>query len=279
MHRITASIPPAQIHTGSAIVGLEYQPANQLTGPRVTIHCSSNRSYHGFSHVVFATQANHGIPLLKSYLDTLPTPTSPKNPSDLEKQRSLLGAQIQCLTNFKYVRTVVVNHTDSSLLPSCARDRRDLNLIMASPGLKATENQDSGICVHPSYAMATHVLPKVSGIYQTTNPIIPPSKDSILSVARLERAIVTPESKVALSGLWRETKETGWRWGCAGQDNGLLGPLQGAGVLGAAVDEPNRVPGIWLCGSFVHCGIPLLEGCVVSATNVVEQGIWKCEGI
>ena len=131
--------------------------------------------------------------------------------------------------------------------------------------------------------MATHVLPKASGVYQTTNPIISPAKDSILSVARLERAIVTPESKVALGMLWSENqKRGGWKWGCAGQDRGVLGVLQGAGALSADsadAGERDKVPGIWLCGSFVHCGIPLLEGCVVSATNVVEQGIWKCEGI
>ena len=28
-----------------------------------------------------------------------------------------------------------------------------------------------------------------------------------------------------------------------------------------------------------HSGIPLLEGCVVSARNVVEQGVLKSEGI
>ena len=68
-----------------------------------------------------------------------------------------------------------------------------------------------------------------------------------------------------------------WSWGCAGQGGGLLEPLQGAGRLEDTAAD--CVPGIWFCGSYAYCGIPLLEGCVVSARNVVEQGIWVSEGI
>jgi hypothetical protein len=34
--------------------------------------------------------------------------------------------------------------------------------------------------------------------------------------------------------------------------------------------EEAEGPGIWVCGSYAYPGIPLLEGCVVSAKNVVE---------
>lgn len=200
----------------------------------------------------------------------------------MEEHRLLVQAQIQCLSNFKYCRTIVVNHTDSSLLPSSTQDRRDLNLIMASSSALKTlprpADDWSALTVQPSYAMATHVLPRVTGVYQTTNPIVPPRADAVLSVARLERALVTRGSKRALRELWTDGGEgRAWRWGCEGQRGGRLGPLQGAGILGA--DKESRTPGLWLCGSYASCGIPLLEGCVVSATNVVEQGIWACEGI
>lgn len=135
-----------------------------------------------------------------------------------------------------------------------------------------------------------------------------------MSVARLERPIIDVKSKRALRGLWKERlqddslvtindegeefdeedKTFGWRWGTSGSDGGALGCLQGAGkVLPLPPDSEDTerekdgverkviqdVPGIWICGSYAHAGIPLLEGCVVSARNVVEQGIWVCEGV
>lgn len=38
-------------------------------------------------------------------------------------------------------------------------------------------------------------------------------------------------------------------------------------------------PGVWLCGSYAHPGIPLLEACVNSALNVVENGVFAVEGV
>ncbi|KIP05790.1 hypothetical protein PHLGIDRAFT_128687 [Phlebiopsis gigantea 11061_1 CR5-6] len=278
VHRITALLHPSQIHTSSAITGLEYHSATEHSIPTVSVHCGAEKSYHGFSHVIFATQANHSIPLLQSYLDTLPDP-HPKNPLYLEEQRTAVSAQIDCLQTFKYVHAIVINHTDPSLLPSAAQDRRDLNLIVAAPDAPRPA-KPAAHCVDASYAMATHVLPRLAGVYQTTNPIVPPAPAAVISVAHMQRAVVTPASKAALRGLWRERARTaGWRWGCAGADSGVLGELQGVGARSAEENEKNRVPGIWFCGSYAHCGIPLLEGCVVSATNVVDQGIRRCEGI
>jgi microfibrillar-associated protein 1 len=122
--------------------------------------------------------------------------------------------------------------------------------------------------------MATHVLSPpphypshLPAVYQTTNPILAPSEDSILSVARLERAVLTVEAKDALSGLYRPTDRKWWQ--CVVQSASGLGPLQGAGKL-SLIAEETKGPGIWFCGSYAYPGIPLLEGCVVSAKNVVE---------
>jgi microfibrillar-associated protein 1 len=106
-------------------------------------------------------------------------------------------------------------------------------------------------------------------LYQTTNPIIAPKEETILSVARLERAVLTVEAKEALKGLCRERDKRWWQF--AEQAGSVLGPLQGG--------ERGKGPGIWICGSFACGGIPLLEGCVVSARNIVEQGVWKNEGL
>lgn len=274
--RISANISEENVHLSSAIASLEYHPATTGAGASIDIHCATNQSYSGFSHVIFATQANQAIPLLKTYLSSLARPVESKGARRLEHHRSQVQAQLWCLSSFKYCRTVVVNHTDSSLLPPETRDRRDLNLVMASEDWPS----ESDICVDSTYAMATHVLPNASKVYQTTNPIMPIDKDKILSVSKLERAVVTAESKVALGALWRPREEERgreWSWGCTVQDSGMLGPLQGAGRLDDR--DADCVPGIWLCGSYAYGGIPLLEGCVVSATNVVEQGIWVSEGL
>lgn len=170
-------------------------------------------------------------------------------------------------------------------MPDNTKDRRDLNLIcldLASnlgPIAELKREDENPETLPASYTMATHILKQPTGfpahlhdIYQTTNPIIPPRAECVLSVAALERAIVTAKSKEALKGLYREDKRKWWQ--CAGQGSSHLGELQGAGRL-----SDVEGPGIWICGSFAAAGIPLLEGCVVSARNVVEQGIWIAEGI
>jgi microfibrillar-associated protein 1 len=75
------------------------------------------------------------------------------------------------------------------------------------------------------------------------------------------------EAKDALSGLYQETDRKWWQ--CAVQGTGGLGPLQGAGKLSRIPEERNSL-GLWVCGSYAYPGIPLLEGCVGSAKNVVN---------
>ena len=53
-----------------------------------------------------------------------------------------------------------------------------------------------------------------------------------------------------------------------------VGPLQGA----ARRELGGSAAGLWVIGSYAHRGIPLLEGCVVSAREVVERGVLRCEG-
>jgi hypothetical protein len=235
-----------------------------------SVHCTTaegTKVYTGFHHIIFGTQANHAVPLLASYLSSLPSKSL---------QRTMVEDQIRCLQAFQYRPTIVINHTDGTLLPDTPEDRRDLNLICLDTAScpKFSKTAAGPNCVSSSYTMATHVLPPPSAypphlpaIYQTTNPILSPCEDSILSVARLERAVLTIEAKNALPGLYREIGRKWWQ--CAVQGTGGLGPLQGAGKL-SLVAEETKGPGIWFCGSYAYPGIPLLEGCVVSAKNVVE---------
>ncbi len=259
-------------HLASPIVSIKPDPQDTRC---VTITCLSDgkaEEHSGFHHVVMATQASGAVPILDTYLEALGT--------RFDHRKAEISKQLQCLKTFEYLPTTVVNHTDGSLLPDNKDDIRDLNLITLVPDTDITEGKEnSPLCVSPSYTMATHILPTPKyypvnqpTVYQTTNPIIPPKKDSILSVARLERAVVTMDSKRALKSLCVEGPAKWWQ--CPYQAETRLGELQGA----LSMTEPNA-PGIWICGSYAHLGIPLLEGCVVSARNVVEQGILRREGL
>ncbi|KAJ4499345.1 splicing factor, Prp19-binding domain-containing protein [Lentinula lateritia] len=274
------------VHLSSPISSIRMNPDDPTTssihvstGSRVQIHT-------GFHHIIFATQAVRAVPLLEAFASSLPPHAKAK--------RRAVEEQIACLRQFTYCSTLVINHTDSSLMPDNVEDKRDLNLISLdrdAPSLVAdvkevrssrTELEDSWSlrCLPPSYTMATHVLTPPEGypahlptIYQTTNPIIEPRESRILSVATLERAVLTVQSKRALKCLNVRYSRKWWHAASPGKSG--LGPLQGA----RRGNELEQTPGIWICGSFAYSGIPLLEGCVVSARNVVEQGIWKSEGV
>ncbi|KAI0074799.1 hypothetical protein K474DRAFT_1600937 [Panus rudis PR-1116 ss-1] len=318
--RMTACLGQDRIHLATPIRRLHLSHGENAKR-KVSIEGTNGKIFEGFDHVISATQANHAHDLLQTYLDSLEVAGQS---TELLEYRSRIMAQLDCLSKFTYCQSIVINHTDESLLPPVPRDRRELNLIRADPSSLPSHPSNrepypnSDLCVPPSYTMATHVItiPSPSSpstktsnstpkVYQTTNPIIPPRRDSILSVAKMERAVVTLKGKEALRGLWRDRMDlndedelvyTGaspssqnscpiLRWGCEGRDNGILGPLQGAGRLGHSDSSPSsyqdvqKLPGIWICGSFAHCGIPLLEGCVISARNVVEQGVWASEGV
>lgn len=255
--RLASSI--SHIHLSTNILSIVADPSDSS---KLSIQ-TTERTYSGFSHLIIATQANHGISLLTSYYSSLPDDTS--------EHRQTMDDMIQCLKSFQYRKTVVINHTDGSFLPPDQRDRRDLNLVQ---GIKqvSEEKQFDPFTLPMSYTMATHVLSNAENtpIYQTTNPIVSPRQDSVLSVAVLERAVLTAKSKAALR-LLSQRKEGMWPFTSYSTS---LGRVQGAGRMKCAAK-----PGIWICGSYAHSGIPLLEGCVASARDVVEQGILRCEGI
>ncbi|KAF8807643.1 hypothetical protein BYT27DRAFT_7223445 [Phlegmacium glaucopus] len=271
--RLTANLQ--HLYLSSPILAIRSAPHDPRFATIQYFHDGQTQEVTGFRHIILATQASGAIPLLTSYLQSLPS-NQPDHIKAIEDQ-------IQCLKSFQYRRSTVVNHTDSSLLPDDGRDIRDLNLITLNRNsnhenlLESTDKLR--LCVSSSYTMTTHILPRPQGypedkpqVYQTTNPIIEPKKDCLLSVATLERAIVTMKSKKALALL--SVAETRTWWQCPYQATTRLGVLQGA-----RKPSDGDGPGIWLCGSYAHSGIPLLEGCVVSARNVVEQGILESEGV
>ena len=265
--RLTANLNIQHIHLSSSIVAIQSDPQDPRFATIQYLYDGQTQEITGFRHIILATQAVGAIPLLTSYLRSLPS-------NRLDHIRAL-QRQIQCLKAFKYRPAAVINHTDNSLLPDDVRDIRDLNLVTLNRNSNY-ENLLGKSSVSSAYTMTTHILPRPKGypkdkpqVYQTTNPIIEPKKDCLLSAVTLERAIVTMESRQALASL-SVSKSRRW-WQCPYQATTCLGAVQGA--------RDGDSPGIWICGSYAHSGIPLLEGCVVSARNVVEQGILKSEGV
>ncbi|KAH9055576.1 hypothetical protein EDB87DRAFT_1639775 [Lactarius vividus] len=185
--------------------------------------------------------ANHAAPLVAAYAHAL------------EEEQAVAAAACAsrlsaCLSQFEYRKTVVVNHTDDHLLPANHSDP-------AGP-------QFRGLLLPQTYTMATHVLPRPAGrapgvaILQTTNPIVAPRPGS-------SAQLVTRASKAAVRSL------------CAEKDDRVnVGALQGV----ARREHGTGAAGIWVVGSYAHSGIPLLEGCVASAREIVERGVLRCEG-
>jgi microfibrillar-associated protein 1 len=264
------------VHLSSPITSITADPdASHSASLTCMIASGEKKTINGFHHIIFATEAETAASILRGFVSSLP------NSADLKTFNGHLQQQIQVLRKFQYRKVVVVNHTDRSLLPDDTRDRRELNLIYhrgGEPGIfEEGPDRDSSVCVPSSYAMVTHILPRPKEypadqptIYQSTNPYIPPRKDSILSSSELQRAIPTVEARKALQGLCQEDGRRWWE--CPAVCKTKLGPLQGAGRM---LDGSH--PGVWICGSYAFPGIPFLEGCVVSAKNVVVQGILKCE--
>lgn len=297
VRRITKPIPESNIHLSSTITAIMWDPRKPST-TRISFDGPGGASsIDGFDHVLLATQANQAVPLLSTLRASYP----PKSPL----QRAT-DAQIACLRRFKYVQTVVVNHRDKSFLPANSVDIRDLNLVCASRESGAfpmkRQYENDAPCLPMGYAMATHVVAREKAlqsgkirlpILQTTNPIHPPHPDSIISVARIERALLTVDSKEAQRDLitvgrggwkfiWRGFNCSSWiPFGLEHTRARKLGKLQGPGRLTPLTTEDDEAPppGVWICGSFADPGIPLLEACVTSALAVVENGIFAVEQV
>ncbi|GJJ72558.1 hypothetical protein EMPS_04916 [Entomortierella parvispora] len=127
----------------------------------------------------------------------------------------------------------------------------------------STPNSTTASQSHNS-AMATHIMNNTASslgsttkFLQTTNPIFQPKPDSVISSAWFERAVVNPESIKAVDELDRQMDAQAERLTASSKDS----PSDPASVS-------DRV---WFVGSYAYPGIPLLEGCVVSAVQVMER--------
>ncbi|KAI9468926.1 MAG: Per1-like-domain-containing protein [Benjaminiella poitrasii] len=231
------SKPFRHVHLQTAITKIE--SGSEQHRFRLT---DQHGNQHDMDHLIFATQGNQAQRLLSGYVEHL-------------EDQGRVKEQIDVLRAFPYEPAIVINHTDTRLLPSNPHHWKALNLAVVDVGVPV--GSDAHVVSDPHQTtMATHILNMTHDRFsqddvcylQTTNPCLAVDPEKLLSVAHFERATVTVESKRALRRLFV--------WSQHGRVT--LGPCQG-------VEN-----GIWFVGSYCWKGIPLLEGCVASAELVVE---------
>jgi len=143
----------------------------------------------------------------------------------------------KALKTFKYIPTLVVTHTDPSFIPTAPYLQRDLHFqrCIQSPQIKKCQGMVES--THIVHFRSPHL--RSSQVFQTTNPLRFPRTETILSQTWFERYLPSLESVRMMTEIFS-------------------GLGQGTG-------------GIWFVGSWLGEGIPLLEGCVESAEDVVER--------
>lgn len=162
-----------------------------------------------YDHVVVATQSNHALDLVDDLSST---------------EREVLSA-------FTYTPIEVVMHQDTRLMPKERRAWSPANYVV-SP---SWDRPMTTLWVNTVYRS----LRGEPALLQTVHPAVEPESGSVLSVARLQRPVVTLDTQQALSRL------------------------------GQLHDEPERR--LWFCGSYALAGIPLLESATGSAVRVATR--------
>lgn len=228
-------LPPAQVHLSSTLSSLSSSPS-PIGRPHVVLHSSDEGvSPLKFAHVILATQANQA----RTLLATMPHPSAAAK------------ARLAALGAFSYEKSLVVTHSDESVLPSALKDRRDLTFASharETSNPTAPPPQDDSDHRSRGWIQATHTVSTHPLILQTTNLVTALSPSLTHRSTWFERAVVSRSSRAALPGF-------------------LLPDGDGDGAEGEGVHQ--GVDGVWLVGSWAAEGCPLLEGCVASAERVV----------
>ncbi|KAI7852834.1 hypothetical protein BDC45DRAFT_443133 [Circinella umbellata] len=264
--------PLQHIHLQTCIVSIK---PSSIPGYKLELQDASGQ-LHYFHHVIFATQGNQALNILQQCRTHL---NKNNNDKDNDNVYDTLSKDIESasdvLRQFRYDKAIVVNHTDTRLLPSNPKSWRSLNLASLDSSVQLSAKNDVTIPFPHDTTMTTHILTMTHNtnqvlkehldgddIYmQTTNPCISPLPEKILSKAWFERATVTLTSKKAIF-------------------DGLFTPLDSQNVTSSLqLGRCQGNSGIWFVGSYCWPGIPLLEGCVASSEKVVSEGIALAEGI
>jgi hypothetical protein len=256
--------PVKHIHLGTEIVTMEPVFQGEDVDPLIRVVDANGQSYV-FDHIIFATQGNQALQLIQRYKESL-LRSEQQDGGTVERIVCQLEDQMSTLSRFKYDTSLVINHKDTTLLPRDRSSWRALNMAVLDKSIKLKDTHNADIIPYPhDTTMTTHILNMTHAdmdhdtfYLQTTNPIASPKPDSILSVSWFQRATVTLDSKEALKDLFCSSTTH--------HSEKTLGDRQGKARL-------------WFIGSYAWTGIPLLEGCVVSAEKVVVEGIGQREGL
>ncbi|KAI9207833.1 uncharacterized protein BJ171DRAFT_491665 [Polychytrium aggregatum] len=251
-HKLSRNVD--HVHLSTRIVRVEplVSPKPKLSPfgtPLVRVETDQGKVFE-FAHVVFATQANQAAQLLRQSSQQAGSDAA-DSAGDFDHAEQ---DQIKTLDRFKYERSLVVCHTDESLLPANPLLWRCMNFAhvqRSDPSLSPSSRGDeSSISYSPQdVSMCTHYInisqPNLPRrIFQTTNPIMMPDPEKQIHSTWFERAVVTWDSMMAIDDL---------------------NMLQGKGQR-------------WFVGSYAYPGIPLLEGCVVTAIDVAQGIALACGG-
>ncbi|KAG9100833.1 hypothetical protein FS749_012552 [Ceratobasidium sp. UAMH 11750] len=262
--RLTSPIPAENVHLGAEVCQLASDSSKLATASiefrSSQTNSSQTQAISGFSHVILATPTLRSAQLVESFASSLPHRST---------LRASLNRAVQLLSTFRTRKVTVITHRDESVLPNHRSDWRDLNLVTDSASsLAASDKPPSPDQPAPRCVMATHVFPTPSGpaLCQTTNPIVSPLPQTMLSQSILDRSVLTVESKAARDSFCKPLDNGELRW--------TRGDLQGLAV--STGDRPEAK--LWACGAWAYGGIPLLEGCIGSA-EIVAQGILEEEGL
>lgn len=167
-----------------------------------------------------------------------------------EQHQSSTGYSLKP-TSLAHGDAELTNRRPGSSVTSGASSPQTYSSGSSTPTSTASQSHNS--------AMATHIMNNTASslgsttkFLQTTNPIFQPKPESVISSAWFERAVVNPESMKAVDELNQHMDE------------------QMADLLDENA-SPKVADRVWFVGSYAYPGIPLLEGCVVSAVQVMER--------
>jgi predicted NAD/FAD-binding protein len=277
--RLITHIPRENLHLATPIhevVAMKRTDAGDSDDARATTSLLSldaktkkPTQYDGFHHIIFATPANLSASLLQTYRKSL---SSLSSRDDLVKEIDRLHSLQNQLEQVQYATSTVINHTDISILPRNQKDWRDLNLI-APPSHSPTKAVQSitskttkkAGTKEQDYTMATHLchysVKSDKFVFQTTNPLVTPKPESILSSSTFSRALTSSKSQLQGLFVWKRRKSSrlhdiGEKW------------EMHLGHLHRKDKDDDLFSNLWFCGSYSQ-GIPLLEGCITSSSLVV----------
>ncbi|KAK0532159.1 hypothetical protein OC834_002711 [Tilletia horrida] len=132
---LTARMDPDTLHLNSTIVEMRPSPTRagavllKVSQAAEDGQQSPTVSEHdGYDYVIFALQANQTARILRDYEAVLATDRTVAFDKRQQRHREHLRDVITNLEHFFYERSVVINHTDTRMLPP-EGDRCDLNLI------------------------------------------------------------------------------------------------------------------------------------------------------